>query len=86
MGRLLQPVFCGAQQRRCPEPSSVSAGGSAEIDWRAHRAPMDLGTSLGRSSDAALERVSALDWRFLRRFVDRLVPIGFGLADGADEP
>ena len=51
----------------------------AEVDgWRI-MPPMDLGTSLGRSSNAALERVSALDWRFLRRFTDRLVPIGFGL-------
>ena len=51
----------------------------AEVDgWRI-MPPMDLGTSLGRSSNAALERVSALDWRFLRTFTDRLVPIGFGL-------
>jgi len=44
---------------------------------------MDFNTSLGRSSNAVVARVAALDWPLLQRFTDRLVPVGFALMTAA---
>ena len=58
----------------------VLVGRGQEVDGWGTMPTMDLGTNLGRSSNAAARtRRQRSTGAFLRRFTDRLVPVGFGL-------